>query len=439
MTANSSVRRKRRKASNRPDKPYSKYPLYAHSLGYWSAKVNGRILHFGRWGRVVKGRLELLPYEENWRAALAAYEKLLVANPNGAHVNGYVVDPDVPLPNNGKRVLGELCDKFLAKKRADVGGKIGTRMYDEYKSITDLIIKQFGNQRAIVDLTAADFESLRADMAGRWGLVRLGNSITRVKTVFKYAYEIGLIDKPIPCLQPHSSIFAKPTAAELRKHRAKNGKRMLEAAECRKLLDALDGREVVASTDAKGKPVKVTLERDPQLRAMILLGLNCGFGNHDCATLPLSALDLDSGWINYPRPKTGVERRCPLWTDTVAALREAIAERPQANDGAADLVFITSRGRAWLSRGIANPVSVATRAAMRAVGIHRAGIGHYTLRHVFRTAADGARDQVAANAIMGHVDPSMAAVYREGIDDTRLRAVVDYVHGWLFGAKGGAK
>ena len=38
--------------------------------------------------------------------------------------------------------------------------------------------------------------------------------------------------------------------------------------------------------------------------AMFLLGINCGFGNADCGTLPLSALDLDGCWINFPRPKT---------------------------------------------------------------------------------------------------------------------------------------
>jgi integrase len=63
------------------------------------------------------------------------------------------------------------------------------------------------------------------------------------------------------------------------------------------------------------------------LKAMLLLGIDCGFGNSDCASLPLSALDLDGGWITYPRPKTGIERRCPLWPETVAALREVLARR----------------------------------------------------------------------------------------------------------------
>jgi len=33
---------------------------------------------------------------------------------------------------------------------------------------------------------------------------------------------------------------------------------------------------------------------------------------------------------------------------------------------------------------------------------------------------------------MGHVDNSMAGVYRERISDERLRAVVEVVRGWLF-------
>ncbi|MEJ7595518.1 MAG: hypothetical protein WKF77_28725 [Planctomycetaceae bacterium] len=34
---------------------------------------------------------------------------------------------------------------------------------------------------------------------------------------------------------------------------------------------------------------------------------------------------------------------------------------------------------------------------------------------------------------MGHEDQSMAATYRQNIDDSRLKAVTDYVHDWLLG------
>ncbi len=64
--------------------------------------------------------------------------------------------------------------------------------------------------------------------------------------------------------------------------------------------------------------------------------------------------------------------------------------------------------------------------------VYRRGIGFYTLRHVFETIGGGCRDQVAVDFIMGHVGPGMAATYRERIEDERLQAVVDHVHGWLF-------
>ena len=62
----------------------------------------------------------------------------------------------------------------------------------------------------------------------------------------------------------------------------------------------------------------------------------------------------------------------------------------------------------------------------------RRGIGFYTLRHCFETIGGESRDQVAVDAIMGHVDSSMAGVYRQRISDVRLRAVVETVRSWLF-------
>ena len=54
---------------------------------------------------------------------------------------------------------------------------------------------------------------------------------------------------------------------------------------------------------------------------MILLGLNCGFGNADCGGLPTKALDLQAGWVTFARGKTGIEP--PL--SVVAGNRRRIA------------------------------------------------------------------------------------------------------------------
>jgi integrase len=169
---------------------------------------------------------------------------------------------------------------------------------------------------------------------------------------------------------------------------------------------------------------------------MILLGVTAGFGNHGCASLPLSAINLDSGWVEFPRPKTGVSRRCPLWPETVAALRAALDGRPKPA-GFADvgLVFLTYRGTAWVRTGEksrSDYLSIHFNALTKRLGLYRPGLGFYARRHVFRTVADGARDTPAVRSIMGHVDAGIDAAYREWIDDARLVAVTDHVRMWLF-------
>jgi integrase len=144
-------------------------------------------------------------------------------------------------------------------------------------------------------------------------------------------------------------------------------------------------------------------------------------------------LDLDGGWVHYPRPKTSVERRCPLWPETVQALQESLAERPRAKRREHDkLVFITKYGLPWAKETPDNPVTKEFRKLLDTLKLHRRGLGFYGLRHSFETVGGESRDQVAVNHIMGHVDSSMAGVYRERISDERLLAVVNHVHDWLF-------
>lgn len=393
------------KAGSRPEKPYPTFPLSPHPSGKWQKKIRGKIHYFGNWGRRVDGKMQRVE-GDGWQEALELYK----AQADDLHAGR---TPRTVSSREGLTV-GELREQFLtAKSRALDAGEIGTRTYREYRATADLLESTFGGSRLVDDLAADDFAQLRADLARKYGPVRLGNEITRIKTVFKFGYDAGLILQPVR----YGPEFKKPSAAVLRKHRAKNGERMLEPEQIRALID---------SADAK-------------LKAMILLGVNAGFGCFDVATLPLKAVDLKKGWVDFPRPKTGIARRCKLWPETVKAVKAAIAARPEPKGKEERrLAFLSSRGRSLVNRGSANAVSVVARALMQEAGVHRPGIGFYTLRHVFRTAADACRDSVAVDRIMGHSDPSMGAVYRERIDDDRLEAVADHVHGWLYGKEGGA-
>ena len=390
-----------RKAADRPKKPYAEFPLSPHPSGKWQKKIRGKIFYFGSWAKHVNGQLVRVE-GDGWKEALELYK----AQADDLHAGR------TPRVKGDVLTLANLCNSFLTSKLRKVeSGELGKRQFQEYRETTDMLVVAFGKDRLVDDLAADDFQHLRADMAKRWGPVRLGNVITRVKSVFKYGVDNGLIGKPIR----YGSEFRKPEKAVMRRHRAQNGQRMLEAEQLRALLGAAD----------------------TQLRAMVLCGLNCAFGNHDIGTMPLSALDLDNGWVNYPRPKTGIPRRCPLWPETVEALRAAIAERPEARSKeSAGLVFVNSRGLPWVretEKSRTDTLTVQFGVLLRKAGLHRPGISFYTLRHVFRTIADAARDPVAIDLIMGHSDPSMGGHYRERVDDSRLQAVEAHVHAWLFG------
>jgi integrase len=245
-------------------------------------------------------------------------------------------------------------------------------------------------------------------MAKNWGPHRLKKLIQCVRSVFKHCVDSGLIDRPVR----FGPGFKRPTLKVLRLHRAGQGPKLFTAEEVRRLLAAAG----------------------VQLRAMMLLGVNCGFGNANVGLLPLAALDLDGGWADYPRPKTGIPRRCPLWPETVEAIREALAHRPAPKkEEHAGLVFLTSRGACWHTGTTDNPLSHEVGKLLRALGINgRKGLNFYALRHTFRTVADAAKDQPAADYVMGHEVAHMSSVYRETISDARLRAVTDHVRGWLF-------
>ena len=214
--------------------------------------------------------------------------------------------------------------------------------------------------------------------------------------MFALAYDMDLIDRPVK----FGKAFGKASKTQARKSRNRreleSGKRLFSPAEVRELVEAAE----------------------TPLKAMILLGINGGFGNTDCADLPIGAVDLAHSRINFARPKTGIERVMPLWAETRDALCEAVAHRPACGaKGPAEPFFLTKFGHRWVRENVhrkedgtiekvvcMNAVGQDFNKLLIRLGFKRARIGFYTLRHTFRTWADEAKDQACGASDHGSRD-----------------------------------
>jgi integrase len=368
-------------------KPHPDFPLFLHPTGQWAKKVRGRKVYFGTDPDKALAK---------WNAQK---DDLLAGRTPGAVTDGATVK--------------ELVNAFLTAKKVLLdSGELSPITWNHYHATAQLVADVLGKTKPVAALVPADFDGLRAKLAKRLGAVALGNEIQRVRTIFKYGYDAGVVATPVR----FGPTFAKPSRRVMRRARHAAGAKTLEASAIRAMLAAAG----------------------PQLRAMILLGINCGFGQSDVANLDEKAVK--DGWIDFPRPKTGIPRRCPLWEETASAIRAALEVRPKPKEAAdAGLVFVTKYGHRWVrvkprdgKPGVpVDAVQLEFTKLLKACKLKRKGLGFYCLRHSFRTVADGAKDQPAADAIMGHARDDMASVYRERVDDSRLRAVADHVRAWL--------
>lgn len=356
----------------KPEKPTEDFPLFPHAVGKWAIKIKGSTKYFGRW--------------EDPDGALQEYRAWLDGGTKS--VSGISI--------------ARACNLFLAAKdEQTIAGDLTVRSFRDYRSTCAHILEVFGREKLITDFTPSDFAKFKTERAKTRNLVSVGNEITRAKTLFKWLYDSRHL-KAAPHFGPE---FKKPSLKSLRKHRRETGKKLYTREGVHRLLD----------------------EAGVHLRAMIFLGINCAMGPHDIAMLPRGWVDLERAILDAPRSKTEADRICPLWPETVAALRLSLSRRAASDSQS---FFVDYDGKPW-----SNDQAQLTKyfGAVRRRVLKDGGF--YWLRHTFRTVADGAKDRTATNLIMGHVDASMGAVYREEIDLGRLVAVSNYVREWLYGER----
>jgi integrase len=338
----------------KPTKPYADYPLFAHQNGQWAKKINGKLYYFGGWADHNAALKEYLAKKDYLYGGLPAP----VTNPT----------------------VADLLDKFLGKQvQKHKAGDISDVTFNEYKATCD-VLAAWGKHRQLAMLGSGDFEKLRDALSQgktkRLGPVSLKRRLGIARMILKMSSKFNLT------LDYHDELKSPP-ARILRQ--AKNATVKLYTDEqVRQIVDGADG----------------------ELKAMVLLGLNCGFGPKDCCELPTNRVDLETGWHNFGRPKTGIERRCPLWPETVEALRAC-----------------TNNGHVFDSGWDRRTVAYYFRE-------------FYTLRRTFETIATTAGvPQAVIDKIMGHVPKidDMSAVYRQKIFDQQLLECTSHVRDWYLG------
>jgi len=377
-------------------KPYPEFPLSPHKSGKWIKSIKGKSYYFGS--------------VDDWRAALDEY---LEKEP--------YIRAGKPLPGEDDGCnVEELCEQYLeAKKELLDNGELSERHYADCKATCQRIDKFFGRYTPLEKIGKDQLREFRRALANglrgkKLGLKSLHNLINRSRGVFKYAYDVGLIDSPIR----FRGVFEFPSAKSLRKEanakKREHGIKMFTSEQLHTLVAAAN----------------------PAFRAMILLAINAGLGNEDIGQIELGHINAEGKTpiLDFPRPKTEVERRCPLWPETIAAIKEyADKHRPKPSDRKhRNRIFITKRGNSYAKGSTDNPITKEFRKLLDKTEIYRPGLSFYAIRHTMETVGGDLGDQVAVNYIMGHVDSSMAGNYRQSVFEDRLKKVTNHVHAWLF-------
>ncbi len=342
-----------------------KFPLTRHSTGQYCKKVHGKMYYFGS----VKQEA-LQRYIDQ-----AAY---LHGNNHNSH-----------RPVDDSMTLKHLCDMFLKYQFTKVkANAITAQHYNDQISSLNKLLAFLGQRRRIKDISTLDLQNYKRKLQKQYNSSghRLNLHISNLKTLFHWAKKNDIL-KQIP------NIDAISRSKIINKQR-----RIFTHEEINKLLAVAD----------------------IQMKAMIWLGLNCGFGCTDCSELQWKHLDLDNGRVVFPRGKTGIQRDLPLWPETIEVLR-AISKKGK-------LVFYTAKGNPFVRSVLKidangnekySPVnSIATKFARI---IKRAGLdvpkgtGFYTLRRTAATMAARSGDPFAVQRLLGHANLMMATRYVQDV------------------------
>jgi integrase len=258
--------------------------------------------------------------------------------------------PRVPV----KISVKDLANRFIATQQANWRDVKGTLRC--YRDWLGRFIKDHPRLKA-ADFTFEMFAAWKVSLKEHgYSPESINHFLVAVRSMFRFAEDADLIGKSPKLRRVKNEPTARLGSEEKPLYSAEQINALLEAA-------------------------------DVQIRTMILLALNCGFGPKDLHDLTWD--DVDGDRVTLPRSKTGVCQTYLLWPETKALLTQIFEERSarfarllkrgrrRTDDGH---VFVTRFWKPWSKDAISEQFrKLCTKARVECYGIYR-------MRHCASTA-----------------------------------------------------
>ena len=350
-----------------------KFPLTLHPTGQYCKKIKGKMYYFG------SDKKQALERYLDQATYLHGCQNNLQQKQTGDDMT-----------------LKQLCDMYLnyqySKVQAD---DLTARHHNDQIDSLNKLMTFLGSGRKIRSISTLDLQNYKRKLQRRYGSVyRLNLHISIMKALFHWARKNDILENI-----PNIDAVSRGKIV----HREKF---TFDQEQINKLLSIADIK----------------------MRAMIWLGLNCGFGCTDCAELRWSDLDLVNAGVKLPRRKTGISRDLPLWPETV----ESLEKIPKTGT----LVFYTSRGNPYIQTLLKtngngngkyttlNTITTKFSRLIKKSGLNLPnGTGFYTLRRTAAMNAARSGDPFAVQKLLGHADLQMATRYVQDVSKQTDRVI----------------
>jgi integrase len=341
-----------------------KFPLTLHPTGQYCKKIRGHIYYFG----------------SDKKEALQSYLDQAI------FLHGY--DNNSQISANGNMLLKQLCDMYLKYQHTKLLAKnLSARHYNDQIGSLNKLMDFLGESCKIKNISTLSLQNYKRRLQKHYGSVcRLNLHISIMKAMFHWARKNDIL-KNIPN------------------------------------IDAISRGKVIHQdrfTFSSEQIKKLLVFSDIKMKAMIWLGLNCGFGCTDCACLKWTDLDLDNARVKLSRRKTGIYRDLPLWPETIASLQKI----PRKGS----FVFYTNRCNPYIQTLVKidmngaekyttlNLITTKFSRLIKKTGINvPKGTGFYSLRRTAATIAARSGDPFAVQRLLGHADLTMATRYVQDV------------------------